>query len=187
MESFNNRILIIDDNHAIHDDFHKILVVGTQTAELDASEAELFGAPARSAGYAVDSAYQGEEGYSKVLAAVEAGKPYAMAFVDMRMPPGWDGLQTIDQIWTADPDIQIVICTAYSDHAWEDILGHFGASDRLLILKKPFDPAEVGQFASTLTEKWRQAARTKMKFMQMNAWVAEKGAQLDQLMAKRQA
>jgi DNA-binding LytR/AlgR family response regulator len=80
-----------------------------------------------------------------------------MAFVDMRMPPGWDGIETTLRIWELDPRVQIVICTAYSDRSWEDILGRLGRSDRLLILKKPFDNIEVLQLASALTEKWRLA------------------------------
>jgi diguanylate cyclase (GGDEF)-like protein/PAS domain S-box-containing protein len=73
----------------------------------------------------------------------------------MRMPPGWDGVTTIEHIWRHDPDVQVVICTAYSDHGWDDILDRLGWTDRLLILKKPFDHIEVAQLACALTEKWR--------------------------------
>ncbi|HAI14649.1 MAG TPA: hypothetical protein DCM28_23290 [Phycisphaerales bacterium] len=104
--------------------------------------------------YQVDSAMQGRDGLSKVINALDEGKPYAVAFVDMRMPPGWDGVQTISRLWEKDPHLQVVICTAYSDYSWEQIIERLGMSDRMLILKKPFDPAEVAQLALALTQKW---------------------------------
>jgi len=178
MDQRNRRILIIDDNRSIHEDFRKILVTGPAQAELAALESRLFdGAPAP-ATYDVDSAFQGEEGYEKILAAVEADRRYALVFVDMRMPPGWDGMQTIEKIWDADPEIQIVICTAFSDYSWEDLLARFGAADRLLILKKPFDTAEVCQLACALTEKWHLAKHAHLRLSQMKAMVAEQTRQL---------
>ncbi|ABM39340.1 ATP-binding response regulator [Polaromonas naphthalenivorans] len=159
----NRRILLIDDMPSIHEDFRKILAPRPAARELDNFEAALFGqaeAPACD-GYELDSAYQGRDGVAMVEAAVQAGRPYAMAFVDMRMPPGWDGVETIERLWRIDPQVQVVICTAYSDHAWEDVLARLDVQDRLLILKKPFDMIEVSQLARTLTAKWtlaRQAA-----------------------------
>ena len=93
-------------------------------------------------------------------AAVQAGRPYALAFVDMRMP-GWDGVQTIEQIWRIDPLVQLVICTAYTDHPWDQVMARLDVRDRLLVVKKPFDVIEVGQLTRSLTAKWnatRQAA-----------------------------
>ena len=112
----NRRILIIDDNRAIHDDFRKILSPATVAATaLDAAEAELFGKPVAQGGmvqqarYEIDSAYQGQEGVMLVKQALEAGRPYAMAFVDVRMPPGMDGVGTTRKIWEMDPDLQVVL------------------------------------------------------------------------------
>ncbi len=162
----NRRVLIIDDNRAIHDDFRKILAPGETTqSALDVTETELFGSPTNKAAQArfeVDSAYQGQEGAMLVKQAIEEGRPYAMAFVDMRMPPGWDGLETILEVWKIDPDIQIVICTAYSDYSWNELSAKVGNRDGLLILKKPFDTVEALQLTHALTEKWwlhRQSAR----------------------------
>jgi diguanylate cyclase (GGDEF)-like protein len=168
------RVLIIDDNDAIHEDFRKILAPRSLKHKLSERKAALFDAVS-SAGpnasdrpavmqFEVDSAFQGQEGLEKLQAAVAAGHPYAVAFVDMRMPPGWDGVQTIQRLWEADPSLQVVICTAYSDHSWEEISQKLGLTDRLLILKKPFDPVEVRQLATALSEKWilRQAARLKL-------------------------
>ncbi|HTV47474.1 MAG TPA: EAL domain-containing protein [Phycisphaerae bacterium] len=180
-EDKNRRILIIDDNRAIHDDFHKILAPKDAGA-LDDLEAKLFGqsqpAPQRIK-FGLDSAYQGQEGLELVRRAVETGQRYALAFVDMRMPPGWDGLQTIEKIWEVDPDIQIVICTAYSDYSWEEISKKFGSGDRLLILKKPFDTVEVCQLACALTEKWYLARHAHLKLNQLNSMVLERTRELE--------
>lgn len=117
----NNRVLVIDDTESIHQDFRKTLVLAAAAGEVDAIEAALFGSPAPTGGnkrmdFVVDSAMQGQEGLDRVREAAVAGRPYAMAFVDMRMPPGWDGVQTIEQLWKVDPDLQVVICTAHSDY-----------------------------------------------------------------------
>src|ERR1700728_2434552 len=121
----NRRVLIIDDNHSIHDDFRKILSPATATeTALEAAEAEVYERPAdavQHTQFEVDSAYQGQEGAMLVKKALEAGRPYAMAFVDVRMPPGWDGVETTQHIWESDPDIQIVICTAHSDYTWNEM------------------------------------------------------------------
>jgi signal transduction histidine kinase/response regulator of citrate/malate metabolism len=156
----NHRVLVIDDNPAIHVDIRKILCppVSEAAAALDSLEAELLGsgptAAAPRLSFTVDSAHQGREGLALVTKAMAAGRPYAMAFVDVRMPPGWDGVETTLELWKVTPDLQIVICTAYSDYSWDDLLAKVGGSDRLVILKKPFDTVEVLQLASALTEKW---------------------------------
>ena len=157
----NRRILLIDDNPAIHQDFAKILGgSGEEPSALGDVEAALFGeepagesAPVRAEAYELDSAFQGQEALAKLEAARAAGQPYAMAFVDVRMPPGWDGVETIQRLWAVDPYLQAVICTAYSDYSWSEMIARLGQSDRLLILKKPFDSIEACQIASALTEK----------------------------------
>src|SRR5580658_4919011 len=123
--------------------------------------------------FEVDSAYQGQEGWEKVCAAVKSGTRYAMAFVDMRMPPGWDGVETILKIWEVDPEIQVVICTAYSDYSWEEIIRKLGNVERFLILKKPFDTIEVCQLACALTQKWHLARHAYLKLNQLRAMVEE--------------
>ena len=187
------RILTIDDNDAIHNDFKKILEpAGAGTAKLAGAKAALFGrlldnkplaAPATPAAgrFEVDSALQGEEGFAKLQAAVAAGRPYSVAFVDMRMPPGWDGLQTIQRMWEVDPDVQVVICSAFSDYSWDEISAKLGLTDRLLILKKPFDPAEVSQLATALSEKWSLRRDAKLKMDELERMVAERTVALTHL------
>src|ERR1700684_3669605 len=112
----NLRIIVIDDNRAIHADFRKILSGGGGLGDEEKMEEVLFGATtveSRSIEFQVDSAYQGEEGLEMVRRAVDEGRPYAMAFMDVRMPPGWDGIETTTKIWAIDPDLQVVLCTAY--------------------------------------------------------------------------
>jgi diguanylate cyclase (GGDEF)-like protein len=156
----NVRILITDDNAAIHEDFRRILTASTQDdASLSEAESLLFGdpaaTPAHHPAYALDFALQGQQAVQWVKQARADGRPYALAFVDMRMPPGWDGLETIEHLWKEDPDVQIVICSAHSDYDWRDIFERLGHSDKLLILKKPFEPIEVLQCASALSRKWQ--------------------------------
>jgi two-component system, cell cycle sensor histidine kinase and response regulator CckA len=154
----NRRVLVIDDNPSIHDDFRKILSPGATTRPaLDAAETALFGKPTnvvRQTQFEVDSAYQGQEGVLLVKKAIEEGHPYAMAFMDVRMPPGMDGIETTQKLWEVDPNVQIVICTAFSDYSWDALFQTIGNCDRMVILKKPFDTVEVLQLAHVLTEKW---------------------------------
>lgn len=178
----NQRILVIDDNRAIHDDFRKILSAPQESNGLDSLEESLFGSKAPPSGrqdFHIDSAFQGEEGFELAKRAVEKGEPYALAFIDMRMPPGWDGLQTIARIWEVDADIQIVICSAYSDHSWDQILKTLGASDRLLILKKPFDTVEVCQVACAMTQKWELARQANLNVDQLRGMVQAKTRELE--------
>ena len=157
------RILVIDDQLSIHDDFRK--VIGRRSVEhssLDRAAAELLGEELASTddtfeGFEIDCASQGKEGFELVQKSLQEGQPYAVAFVDIRMPPGWDGIETVKQIWTIDPAILVVLCTAYSDYSWDQMVRELGRSDRFLILKKPFDNIEVRQLAMALCEKWHLA------------------------------
>jgi two-component system NtrC family sensor kinase len=180
----NRRILLIDDNESIHQDFRKILNPdSTGKAVLASASAALFGNTGSAAAgpcFEIDSAYQGEEGLASVHTAHAEGRPYAMAFVDVRMPPGWDGIETISRIWAEYPDLEVVVCTAYSDYTLSDIVGVLGETDRMLILKKPFDTIEVLQLARSLTKKWQltQQARATIKTLETAATV--RAAQLDE-------
>ena len=155
----NKRILIVDDKESIHEDFRRILSDTAQNTSLDAARAAVFGNTSENANQSVDSfevdcAFDGHEALEKIVEAARAGKPYAMAFVDMRMGSNWDGLETIEKLWKVQPSLQVVICTAYSDHSWSEIAARLGQTERFLILKKPFDNIEARQMACALTEKW---------------------------------
>lgn len=176
----NRRILVIDDMPSMHQDFRKTLSPASGLAVLDELENDLFGETASPAQetYEIDSAYQGREGLARVETALREGRPYAMAFVDMRMPPGWDGVETIERLWQVDPQLQVVICTAYSDHPWEDVLKRLDVRDRLLIVKKPFDMIEVSQLARSLTAKWSLARQATEQLNRLDATVRERTREL---------
>ena len=170
----NHRILVIDDNRAIHDDMRKVLIGDSAgQSDLEPDEELLFGAtPAMVTRFEIDSAYQGKEGLALLEKSVAEGRPYAMAFVDVRMPPGWDGVETIARLWQVAPDLQAVICTAYSDYSWTDIQRHLGHPDNLLILKKPFDNIEVTQLAHALTKKWLVGRQSSARMEDLDRMVA---------------
>ncbi|HSI07057.1 MAG TPA: response regulator [Rariglobus sp.] len=177
----NVRVLVVDDNRSIHGDFRKILCGPDSSAETESMEASLFGEPLeerRAVIFEVDSAYQGQEALDLVKKALADKRPYAMAFMDVRMPPGWDGIEATAKIWEIDPDMQIVICTAYSDYSWDDMIQKLGHSDKLLILKKPFDNVEALQLASALTEKWRLARQAKTQLENLENLVEERTREL---------
>jgi PAS domain S-box-containing protein len=178
----NRRILIIDDNPSIHDDIRRILAPRSKpNAAMADAKAFLFGeAPEKfvPTEFVIESAYQGEEGLRKVTQAAESGQPYALAFVDVRMPPGWDGLETITQIWKGHADLQVVICTAYSDYSWQEMIEHLGMSDSLVILKKPFDKVEVLQLAHALTKKWALNHQLNGRLQNLDELVNQRSAEL---------
>jgi two-component system sensor histidine kinase/response regulator len=191
----NRRILVIDDNAAIHEDVRKILcpAIDPSASALAALEAELLGeAPPKprlpdQIRFQVDSAYQGKEGLAMLQRALAEGRPYAMAFVDVRMPPGWDGVETTLELWKVQPDLQIVICTAYSDYSWDELLERLGSSDRLVVLRKPFDTIEVLQLANAMTEKWSLAQATRRHAAELEERVRLRTADLQTANAALQA
>jgi len=178
----NHRILVIDDNPAIHDDLRKILLGEVKTQEhLQDDEAALFGievVPVTK--FEIQSAYQGQEGLAKLEQSLAEGRPYALAFVDVRMPPGWDGVETILHLWQAYPSLQVVVCTAYSDYSWNDIQRRLGQSENLLILKKPFDNIEVIQLAHALTRKWLMSRQAQARLEDLDLLVARRTAELQE-------
>lgn len=186
----NRRVLVVDDNHSIHSDFRKILEPKKADDGLDDLEADLFEDEKKDettrVAFELDSAFQGQEALERVKAAVESKNRYAMAFVDMRMPPGWNGVRSIEEIWKIDPELQIVICTAFSDYSWNQIAERLGLTDRLLILKKPFDKIEVTQLALALTEKSHLFEQAAVKLEQLEEMVASKTAKLQQEIVERQ-
>ncbi|HKS36747.1 MAG TPA: response regulator [Verrucomicrobiae bacterium] len=180
---YDRRILVIDDNQSIHEDFRKIFSLESHSqTTLIRVEAILFGessANTSQLAFHVDSAFQGQEGVERVERAMRDNRRYAMAFVDMRMPPGWDGVETVKRLWDVDPDLQVVLCTAYSDYSWEQMMEDIGHTDRLVILKKPFDNVEVLQLAHSLTEKWKLLQRSKVKMEDLERRVAGRTRELE--------
>jgi len=187
-KEMTHRILVIDDNPSIHKDFQTILLDEEESETLNPLRNEVFGNKTTDTTtksvYELDFASQGKEGCEKIKQACSENLPYELAFVDMRMPPGWDGLKTIEHIWEIDHNVHVVICTAYSDYSWGEITKRRGKSENLLILKKPFDSAEVAQLASALTEKWILARQASLKMEQLEQMVKERTERQTELIIK---
>ena len=181
-----HRLLIVDDNTAIHDDFRKILGPGSvTTGDLDALERELLGEPQNAPvarhtqAFELYSAYQGEAAVELVEQARREGRPYTLAFVDVRMPPGMDGIETVSRMWQADPHLQVVVCSAYSDHSFSDIVGALGQNDGLLVLRKPFEAIEVLQAAHALSHKWTVSNQLRDRLIDLEELVQQRTKALE--------
>ena len=177
----NHRVLVIDDNRAIHGDFRKILEAKAEDESFVQARAALFGDPPLSDAFEqfeLDCVDQGQVGLTFVQRARNEGRPYAVAFVDMRMPLGWDGLETIERLWKEDAGLQVVICTAYSDQPWDEITNRIGRNDKLLILQKPFNIIEVLQLATALCRKWELAHEVAGQLRELSREVDKRTAEL---------
>lgn len=178
--SAEHRILIVDDTAGIHEDFRKILLE-EETTEFDQAQAALFGAdPAAPSQkhFHIDSALQGKKAIELVEQAMQAGTPYVLAFVDIRMPPGLDGIETAKRLWEVDPRLQIVICTAYSDYSWKDMAASFGYTDNLVFLKKPFERIEILQLVHALTAKSELSIQVRRRMEELDSLVAQRTQEL---------
>ncbi len=187
----NHRILVVDDNEDIHADFRRILAPKRDVSHLDALERALTRAPRAAAkttpvevAFTIHSAFQGAESLEMVKRAAADGNPYAMAFVDVRMPPGWDGIETVSRLWQVYPQLEVVLCTAYSDYSWEEILERLQRRDGLVILKKPFDNIEVAQLAHSLCEKWYLKRCSELRVDVLERAVLERTGALQEANAK---
>ena len=177
----NRRVLVVDDNLSIHHDFKRILRQESEPKGLDDARLALFGESTPidpHEPFEVDCADQGRAALALVEAAGHVGRPYAVAFVDMRMPPGWDGLETVEHLWKVDARLQVVICSAYSDQPWEEIRDRIGRTDKLLILQKPFNNIEVLQQATALCRKWDLANTATGQLNELSRLVEERTGEL---------
>lgn len=151
-------ILLVDDNTAIHESFKNIFSKKEKNVEFDNLNSLLFDSKIEKnhtsdETFRVDSAYQGMEGLHLVKKSVANKQKYSIVFMDIRMPPGMDGIETMKKIWEIDPDLPIVIISAYFDYSFEDISTMLNNSKRFLILKKPFDIVEIRQIVNAFTRK----------------------------------
>jgi diguanylate cyclase (GGDEF)-like protein len=153
------RILIVDDEPAMHDSYRRCFAVPDGNAEaLGAMAAELFGddAPAETTlAFACDHQMQGLDAVAAVEDSLRTGERYAVAFIDVRMPPGIDGKETAKRIRALDPDINLVIVTGYSDFSPIEISRAAGPADKIFYIAKPFQAEEVLQTATALAQRWK--------------------------------
>lgn len=162
----NKRILIVDDQKDLREQLAKLLMRSGRKNEtvslVEQMRKKLLGTEEgqeeteipQEDGYEVDIAGQGKDAYEMVKKALNESRPYALMFTDMRMPPGWDGLETSKKVRELDRNIEIVIMTAYADHDQETIAETVGTPEKLLYIKKPFQSEEIFQLALSLTSKW---------------------------------
>src|SRR3984893_220515 len=180
-ELLTHRVLVIDDNAAIHQDYRKILVADGK-ALMSEAEAGLFGEQQPDTArprFDMDSAMQGRDGVELARAALAEGRPYSVAFVYMQMLPGWDGLETVVPLWKIVPDVQVVICSAYPAYDWLELLARLGHSDKLIVIKKPFEPIEILQCASALSRKWQNARALKQHVESLELVVTDRTSGLE--------
>lgn len=153
----NKRILVVDDDPGVRDSYAEILMPAS-TSDVMETGAFLFGEPARASVRSMQKTYdltmvdRGEKAVQAVEAAVAEEQRFAAAFIDMNMP-GIDGAETSKRIWSIDPQIKIVIVTAYSEYTPDDIIRVTGRDD-LFYLRKPYNPEEIRQFARATTTEW---------------------------------
>lgn len=158
------RVLVVDDEEAILNAYRESLSERPRaTDELSALEASLFGADpdrrriSEGAFRPLDLTLkkQGQAAVDCVSQAAQAGRPFAVAFVDIRMPPGIDGIETAKAIWRIDPAMFIVLVTAYSDIDVGQAASEMANSEKLLYLAKPFQPDEIRRHAAALSRIWQ--------------------------------
>ncbi|GAA5520674.1 response regulator [Aliifodinibius salicampi] len=181
-----HRILLVDDNEAIHEDIETILKGFQKDREFKDIEDRLFGSSSEEnedveVSYAIDHAYQGQEAIEMVEEAKKEGDPYSLTFMDVRMPPGMDGIQAIKNIWDINPYTEVVICTAYSDYSWDEIVQTLGNTDKFLFMRKPFDSTALKQTAMSLTAKNQLQQETLRHTQRLEQKVAERTAELNKL------
>ncbi len=185
-----SRILVADDLPSIHEDYRKILAPPAPARSPISGFADFAPhlanppTPEIAVSFELECVLQGENAIRAVTDARASGRPFAVAFLDVRMPPGIDGVETARLLREIDPDLQIVLCTAYSDYSLGDIARRFPESDGLLILKKPFDPVEVQQLARSLSRKWRLAAEHRTLLASLEERVAQRTAELSSARAE---
>lgn len=179
---YNRRILIVDDQQDLCEQLAKLLSRAGKKSEtislVQQMRTRLLGSIKSEADesgegeepqYIVDIALQGKEAFEKIKKSQERGEPYAVMFLDMRMPPGWDGLETAKNIRELDRNIEIVIMTAYADHDQQQIAETVGLPEKLLYIKKPFQAEEIYQLALSLTTKWslEQAEKQRKQWLEI--------------------
>lgn len=178
----NRKILVVDDQEDLRVQVARMLAEKSAGAEANSLLEQIRSRlnkqqDTRRRGtaitYQVDTAGQGQAAYELVKNSFTEHRPYALMFLDMRMPPGWDGLETAQRVRSIDKEIQIVIMTAYADYDQHEISERIGEPDKLLYLKKPFHPEEIRQLALAMTEKWNMNRREKEHLILTNRLMRE--------------
>lgn len=186
--SIFNRVLVVDDDALLISEYLKCLSsdfehdIGTTT--LGDLEKVLFGEKTDERGAArfnVESCNQGELAVAAVLLACQQNSPYAIVFLDLRMPPGIDGLQAAEKIRAIDPNVNIVIVTGSLGPEPENLGVRIPPADRIFFFKKPFHAVECRQLAAALCGKWHADVALRKANEDLELRVAERTEALHRL------
>ena len=153
-EGRNTRVLIVDDQQEIHDDFREMLTVGAAVSSDKLAAAFVPERRPFLPAFELLHATDGEQGCAAISMGQQRGRPVACAYVDIRMPPGIDGVETIRRMRQVDRDVEIVIMTAYTDKSLSEIVGDMELRHKLLYIRKPFAREEIQQSTLSLVVKW---------------------------------
>ncbi len=168
-KDWNYRVLVVDDQQEIHQDFEEMLtpsLMGTSTddlAEAFASEVDESFLPT----FELLHARSGAEAYNIIKMAIETDNPVAVAYIDIRMPPGIDGIETTRRVRSIDENIEIVLMTAYTDKSLGEIVREMDLLHKLLYIRKPFAREEIQQITLALAEKWNVESELDDKHLQL--------------------
>ena len=181
------RILVADDEPKILDLYQHVLspdkAVNKQFADIDELAGKLFGKKEnkKAAAPTYDTVFcrQGNEAVAAVKASLKENRPFSVAFLDVRMPPGPDGIWVAQQIRNLDPNIEFVVVTGYSDVQPEEIAARVQPAQKLLYIQKPFHPQEITQFASALGTKWWMEGELLKFNKELEKQVKERTADLE--------
>lgn len=168
-QDWNYRVLVVDDQREIHQDFEEMLTPGLTGSSTD-DLAEAFAPEVDESflpKFQLLHARGGSEAYDIVKAAIEADDPIAVAYIDIRMPPGMDGIETTRRIRTVDTNIEIVLMSAYTDKSLSDIVREMELLHKLLYIRKPFAREEIQQITLSLAEKWNVESELGDKHRQL--------------------
>ena len=169
MKNVGTRILVIDDDRDIWMAYQLVLDPGSEGSGKHIRQLgellEVIPEKAATAGHEFELSFasQGQEGCEIAADSLKQGNPFTLAFVDVRMPPGWDGMETATRLHQIDPELEIVIVTAYSDRSCDEIVRAVGSPHKLLFLRKPFDAEELKRLTVSLTDKWHMARKEKVQ------------------------
>ncbi|MBT3232391.1 MAG: diguanylate cyclase [Calditrichaeota bacterium] len=176
----NPKIIFVDDDKSIRDDFRKFLSGDSKISRsADKSSADNVNLPR----YDLDTALDWEIALKKIEAAVKTGNPYTVCFVNVLLFSGLGGKKTIKRIIEVDDQLQIVVCSTYADHTWEDMFFELGESHNLAFLRIPFDAIELPQMLLTLTRKWNLSATTRMDIDKLQKAVQDKTSELERVLS----
>lgn len=178
-----HRVLVVDDTKSIHDDFNRIFSQYSKPEKHDELEDFLFDKKRETSkndylkNITIKSSYSGEDGIRLVKQSIADNNEFSVAIIDVRMPGGIDGIEAASEIFKIDKNIQIVICSAYNDYSWDQMIDILSFNDRWVILKKPFDVIEARQMAVSLCQKW-------VLLKEMKTQIADQTKQLEEQIAR---